>query len=177
MAIRIDRDLRLIFAFSLFALVSAIGGCRGAEPTQVESAKNASNVSAPSGRESIPQPPSWSFPQVIESARAIAPRNIEGRPFDQYGLAYSRDVLTALPIKEMPATELAKYADIVTHAYPDAVARQLPSSCKGVPANQMNETSVANIAYISLHATDPAARARTRACLEEVQSSWKSTSR
>jgi len=37
---------------------------------------------------SLPAPRSWQFPEVIKAARPLSPRNIEGRPFDQRGLAY-----------------------------------------------------------------------------------------
>lgn len=78
----------------------------------------------PSVQNSIPEPSSWLFPDVIESARTISPRNVEGRIFNQFGLAYSLEELEALPVATMTPQELQKYADIVTHAYPDAVFRQ-----------------------------------------------------
>lgn len=120
-------------------------------------------------QQTIPEPLSWSFPNVIESARAICPRNIEGRKFDQFGLAYPNKNLESLPVATMLPMELQKYADIVTHAYPDAVFRQFPASCKEIPIEKINATAVAGVAYISLHAIDPATRKRAETCLKEVQ--------
>jgi hypothetical protein len=121
----------------------------------------------------IPEPRSWSFPDVIESARAISPRNVEGRTFNQFGLAYSLEELNALPVATMTPQELQKYADIVTHAYPDAVFRQTPASCKELPIDQINTTSIANVAYVSLHAIVPATRERAANCLRELQELWR----
>jgi hypothetical protein len=117
----------------------------------------------------IPEPPTWSFPDVIESARSITPQNIEGRPFDQHGLAYAPETLDALPVATMSALELQKYADIVTHAYPDAVFQQAPPSCQDPALDRANATAIAGIAYVSLHAIDPATRKRASTCLAEVQ--------
>jgi len=117
----------------------------------------------------VPEPPTWSFPDVIEAARAIAPQNVDGRTFDQHGLAYSPETLDALPVATMSALELQKYADVVTHAYPDAVFRQVPASCQGPALDQANATAIAGIAYVSLHAIDPATRKRATTCLDEVQ--------
>lgn len=132
----------------------------------------------PSVQNSIPEPSSWLFPDVIESARAISPRNVEGRIFNQFGLAYSLEELEALPVATMTPQELQKYADVVTHAYPDAVFRQRLfaspiSSCKEIPIDKMNTTSIANAAYISLHAIVPATRERAANCLRELQELWR----
>jgi tetratricopeptide (TPR) repeat protein len=121
----------------------------------------------------IPEPSSWLFPDVIESARLISPRNVEGRIFNQFGLAYSLEELEALPVATMTPQELQKYADIVTHAYPDAVFRPIADSCKELPVEQMNTTAVANLAYVSLHAIVPATREKAANCLRELQGRWK----
>ncbi|MBN1904983.1 MAG: hypothetical protein JW927_07790 [Deltaproteobacteria bacterium] len=117
----------------------------------------------------LPEPATWAFPDVIECARKIAPRNIEGRIFDQLGLAYSRSEVKKLPIATMSSDDLQKYADIVTTAYPDAVFRQFPVSCKEIPIDQMNETSIANIAYVAHNAIDKSTRERAESCLKEIQ--------
>ena len=123
--------------------------------------------------ESIPSPESWSFPQVIESARKITPKNVEGRPFNQFGLVYSSADLSRLDFSKMTAEKLQIYADIVTHAYPDAVAQQLPSSCDSVEVKELNETAIAGIAYISIHASKIETRNRAKACLSIIQSKLK----
>ena len=72
----------------------------------------------------IPEPESWKFPDVVEYARKITPRNVEGKLFNTFGLVYSNDELKNLSLETMSPEELQKYADVVTHAYPDAVYRQ-----------------------------------------------------
>ena len=125
------------------------------------------------GSKSIPEPPSWSFPEVVESARAINPKNREGRVFNRFGLAYSQDELKRLQVPKMSPNELQNYADIVTHAYPDAIAKQLPTSCKEIPLDNLNETSIAGIAYVSLNAVESEARLRAKSCLSDIQSRMK----
>ncbi len=71
----------------------------------------------------ILKPDSWSFPKVIESARKIRPSNTKGKPFNQFGLVYSPEQVSILKLSALKAHDLQKYADIVTHAYPDAVAK------------------------------------------------------
>ena len=95
-----------------------------------------------------PQPKSWSFPEIVKSAREISPTNLEGRPFNQFGLAYSKEVLQGLDISSMSAEALQNYADVVTHAYPDAIALQIPISCKYLSLNDLNETSIAGMAFL-----------------------------
>lgn len=121
----------------------------------------------------IPEPATWDFPDIIESARKITPRNVEGRLFNQFGLVYSLEELKSLTVETMSPEDLQKYADIVTHAYPDAVFRQLPASCKEISLKQMNETSIANIAYVSLNAIDIGIREKAANCLREIQKRLK----
>ena len=121
----------------------------------------------------IPEPESWSFPDVIESARKIAPNNLEGRPFNKFGLSYSREVLGGLNVSAMSAKELQNYADIVAHAYPDAVSKQLPRSCDDVPIDQVNETSLAGIAFVSINAVNEETRIWAKECLSIIQRKLK----
>jgi hypothetical protein len=125
----------------------------------------------------IPEPATWAFPDIIESARKRTPRNVEGRLFNQFGLVYSLEELEKLPIETMAPKDLQKYADIVTHAYPDAVFRQFPASCKEISLKQLNETTIAGIAYVSLNAIDPGTRERAANCLREIQKRLKEESR
>lgn len=117
----------------------------------------------------IPEPSSWSFPDVVASARVNAPTNHEGRKFDKHGLAYTLRELDAVPIATMSAQELQKYADIVTNAYPDAVFRQAGADYKNLATERINTTAVANVAYVSLHAVDSDMRKLAAGCLEELQ--------
>ncbi|GAA5219048.1 hypothetical protein ACFSJ3_16975 [Corallincola platygyrae] len=118
------------------------------------------------------EPESWSFPDVIEHARKISPNNIEGKPFNQFGLAYSSEEVSSLTLSTLPAKELQKYADIVTHAYPDAVAKQLPTKCDNLPVEKLNETAVAGVAYVSINAADSNTRKRAAECLVIIQSNF-----
>ncbi|QSX38192.1 hypothetical protein [Shewanella sedimentimangrovi] len=115
------------------------------------------------------EPESWAFPDVIEHARKISPNNSEGKPFNQFGLVYSSEEVASLKLSILSATELQKYADIVTHAYPDAVAKQLPEQCHNLPVEQLNETAVAGIAYISINATNSTTRKWATECLSAIQ--------
>jgi len=120
--------------------------------------------------ESIPTPSVWSFPEIVESALEITPVNIDGLPFNQFGIAYEVDVLEKLDLATIKVEDLQKYADAVTHAYPDAVVvkSQLPSNCESMPADQFNETSLASLAYISLNAVEEANRNTAKSCLQGI---------
>jgi hypothetical protein len=147
----------------------AMTGCRGEgqESTPHRTPTDARATSPSQAR--IPEPISWAFPAVVESARAISPTNVEGRTFDEHGLAYSIAELEALPVATMNAHELQKYADIVTHAYPDAAFRRGAGSGKDLPLERLNNTGVANAAYVSLHAVDADTRQRAAIYLEQIQ--------
>lgn len=125
----------------------------------------------------IPVPESWSFPQVIESARKITPNNVEGRPFNQFGLVHSPMIITKLKPSTMTADELQKYADIVTHAYPDAVAKQLPQSCEDLSVDKMNEATVGGLAYVSIHALSESTRKFAATCLSIIQKKFREIGR
>lgn len=127
------------------------------------------------GKLSLPVPKSWQFPQVIDLARTITPRNRAGRPFDRDGLAYSLEQLNALPVLTLSPAELQNYADIVTHAFPDAAFIRTTSlmSCGTIPADQLNTTAIANLAFVSLQAKCPANRAEAAICLQELLTIWR----
>ena len=123
----------------------------------------------------LPAPRSWQFPAVIESARTLSPRNLEGRAFDQSGLAYPLEQLVSLQVEGLTASELQKYADIVTHAFPDAAFLRAVSfkGCGDVSADELNPTALANAAYISLQAKIPTNRAEAASCLKQLQDVWR----
>ncbi|WP_444911895.1 hypothetical protein [Microbulbifer sp. PAAF003] len=121
-------------------------------------------------KEVILEPESWSFPEVIEHARKINTNNIEGKSFNQFGLVYTPEEVSTLKLSALAAKELQKYADIVTHAYPDAVAKHLPSQCSVLPLDKINETAVAGIAYVSINAIQANTRDKAAKCLAELQS-------
>lgn len=54
-----------------------------------------------------------------------------------------------------------------------AVAKQLPSSCDSVPVEKLNETAIAGIAYISIHASKVETRNWAKYCLSTIQSKLK----
>jgi hypothetical protein len=124
-------------------------------------------------QEVVLEPESWSFPAVIEHARKISPNNVEGKPFNEFGLAYSIDELERVRLSELSAQELQKYADIVTHAYPDAVAKQIPESLEDIPLQDINEVTIAGLAYISIHAKGIKAREQAKRHLSQIQARLK----
>lgn len=148
----------------LLFIVIGLGGCQG-DPAPVGGAPPEA-ASAPIV--SIPEPPSWSFPAIVEAARARAPRNVDGRPFGKLGLAYLPDEIDRLQVSKMSVAELQRYADVVTHAYPDAAFGRVSIDCESVPLDVVNNTAIANIAYVSLHAVVPETRARAAACIERL---------
>ncbi|GLQ71690.1 hypothetical protein [Vibrio penaeicida] len=120
-----------------------------------------------------PEPPSWDFPYVTEAAYEISPHNLEGRPFNSDGLAYTHEELEALPVKNMTSEQLQNYADVVTHAFPDATYQSVPESCEDISAESLNETSLANVAYISIQAVEKATRDSARSCLATLQKMYR----
>lgn len=120
-----------------------------------------------------PEPPSWDFPYVTEAAYEISPRSLEGRPFNNDGLAYTHEELEALPVKSMAPEQLQNYADVVTHAFPDATYQSVPENCEDIPAESLNETSLANVAYISMQAVEKATRDSAKNCLVTLQKMYK----
>ena len=122
----------------------------------------------------IPYPPSWDFPEVSIAAHEITPENMAGIAFKEDGLAYSVETLATLSVLTMSARELQKYADVVTHAFPDAVAMRGESleDCRDFPAEALNETSFGNIAYISLNAIKEENRSWAAQCLYDLQATF-----
>lgn len=123
----------------------------------------------------LPEPASWSFPAVVESARTLSPRNVEGRRFNELGLAYTTAELDALKPDRLTVGELQQYADIVAHAYPDAVWKQLTMPCDQIPVRNSNPTAFANIAYIALHAVSLDTRKKAATCLSTLQDALRKT--
>jgi len=146
-----------------------LAGCtgKGAQPSAGQNPQgDAANPGSPLV---IPEPPSWSFPEIVESARSISPHSVEGRPFNQNGLSYPVNEIMELPVASMSAEDLLKYADVVTHAYPDAVFRELGISCDDVPLGSLNGGSLANLAYVAKYAIDRDAREQASTCLAVLQ--------
>jgi hypothetical protein len=165
-----NRKYGFVVTVSLLCVALSLISCATKDVSVDKNSSSDSDVSKAKPQQSFPEPPSWSFPEVIESARKISPKNAEGRTFNQFGLAYSTTELTRLSVAKMSAEKLQNYADIVTYAYPDAVFRQAPESCKDMSLTEINETSVANIAYVSLHAINKNTRERAATCLIVIQS-------
>jgi hypothetical protein len=117
----------------------------------------------------ILQPESWSFPEVVESARKICPKNLEGITFNEFGLAYTSEQVSKLDFSRMRPEKLQNYADIVTHAYPDAVGAQLSCNCSSIPIESLNETAIAGIAHVSINAKNEKVRTCAKACLIIIQ--------
>ena len=88
--------------------------------------------------QSIPEPESWAFPAVIESAKKLARQNIEGKLCNRFGLAYPLAEYKTLNLASLSVDELQNYADVVTHAYPDAISMRSPEDCSDIPLNKVN---------------------------------------
>ena len=127
-------------------------------------------ASCATAKDIYPEPKSWKFPDIVEEARKSSPNNIEGKPFNQFGLVYSKEQLSKVNFATASSIELQKYADIVTHAYTDALAKQLPKTCDNIPVNRLNETSIANFAYIANNALLSSTREQAKSCLSIIQS-------
>ena len=117
----------------------------------------------------FPVPPSWAMPALIEHAREKSPNNIEGQPFNKIGLVDTYPPLSHRDLYDMEAIQLQKYADIVTHAYTDAVAEQLPDSLESIDIQTLNQTSIANISYISINASKQKIRLSAKSILNAIQ--------
>ena len=79
--------------------------------------------------------------------------------------------LEALQVDSMAASELQNYADIVTHAFPDAVFLRSISAkdCDDYDVGEMTAPPLANIAYVSLQAKIPGNRDEAARCLIQLQ--------
>ncbi len=160
---------------AMFVAIIAISGCaeiQEARRSQIFVEEYLGDLNQSGGEESVPMPESWKFPQVVESARSISPNNVEGKPFDRFGRVYSSNELSKLVLSSMSAEELQKYADVVTHAYPDAVAKDFPADCDTLSVGQLNETAVAGVAYISINAVNPNTREQAKVCLAAIQTNF-----
>ena len=118
----------------------------------------------------IPEPPTWAFPEIMEAALEVVSVSIEGRPFNRYGLPYSLEELDQLDVRKMEAQELQNYADAITHAYPDALGRQIAAECGDSDLGELSNRAVVGVAYVSLNAIDPEIREHAAACLAAIQS-------
>lgn len=165
------RNNRFLLVVIILVGISSYGCAelQEAHRSQVYADEIRSQLKQSDNEETIPMPKTWAFPQVIESARAISPNNVEGKPFNRFGLVYTPEELAKLTLSSMSAEELQKYADIVNHAYPDAVARGIPFSCNDLSVEKLNETAVAGLAYVSLHALNEKTRVKAANCLVVVQ--------
>ncbi|TVV42556.1 hypothetical protein [Thalassolituus sp. C2-1] len=119
--------------------------------------------------QSIPEPPTWRFPDIMEAARELVPLSIEGKPFNRHGFAYPIEELKQLDVKNMSAAELQNYADVTTHAYPDALGRQIADECDSTEADELSNRAIATVAYVSFNAIDAGIRSEAAACLARVQ--------
>ncbi len=117
---------------------------------------------------SIPEPKSWSHPEIIEHAKEIAPTNSEGKPFNKLGKVYSSMDENRVDVSSASASELQKYASAKYHAFPDAMAGKLPKSCDDYPAN-ISFVYISGIAFISLNAIKKSNRDWASSCLESIQ--------
>jgi hypothetical protein len=123
--------------------------------------------------ETIPEPKSWSYPEINEYAKEITPTNIEGKPFNMLGRVYSSFDEKRIDSSSASANELQKYATAMYHAFPDAMARKLPKPCDDhYPANIAFDY-ISGLAFISLNAIEKGNRDWAKRCLETIQEKIK----
>lgn len=169
MGFEFEKKGRRVLGIALIFVVLSLVACSNQQLPVDTPVPTSTAVPVVDTQQEIPEPASWSFPDVVESAREISPHNVEGKPFNEFGLVYPQSEVETLSLATLSAEELQKYADIVTYAYPDAVFQQILVSCEEIPLDQINETTIANIAYVSLQAIDSGTREEAAICLSEIQ--------
>lgn len=101
-----------------------------------------------------PIPSSTQRDYIVYEAKQIKPCNSEGRAFNNIGLAYPHQMAEKYR-KEFRKTrdveKIAKYADVVTVAFPDWLATITPGTISPSDRKDINATLLANVAYLSLH--------------------------
>jgi len=114
------------------------------------------------------------FGVIVKEALRIFPKTKKDKPFDHFGVAYSEKETNQALTKFLISgdhTDLAEYADVVTYAFADAVADQMPSSLQKVS----NSTSIANVAFMAEYSEIPQNREAALALLTSFRNSWKSS--
>jgi hypothetical protein len=111
------------------------------------------------------------FPFIVEEALTICPCNKNGVQFGPGGIAYSVMMLEHARKdfrKTRNVEKFASYADVVTHAFFDWLANITPTDFTPQQKREMNATSLANVAFISLYASKPEMRKKFTDCLAQL---------
>ena len=114
---------------------------------------------------------------LIDQARQRCPLNPKGKIYNQYGLAYSLPHLRSVAKKylkgKMNKEALCDYVDVVTLAFTDIAAErsQLPNVDQPLAEyhfQNLNITSIGNIAYVAQFAKDATIRSNFARYLADI---------
>jgi len=110
-----------------------------------------------------PVPKKIHMPHIIYEALVICPVSKSGRRFGKTGLAHADIELKEAVVvfrETQNVEEMSKYADVVTHAFCDWCANDPDGQIDPTKPIEfeINEITVANCAYISLHAASLSVR-------------------
>lgn len=121
------------------------------------------SVDAPKRRQRPYAPRSPMMPHIVVEARQLCPQNMDGKPFDVFGLAYSereiadgfrefRKSLLTVNDKSNAIVAMAKFADVVTVAFTDWCADELIAQ-GDIPWTSTNGVTFANLCHVALSAS------------------------
>lgn len=105
----------------------------------------------------IRKPSTWEFPYILDEAFSIVDRwNIADRFDRKSGMSIACKTANNPDLKKMPWNELQYFADVITHAFPDAVLLSMIKTWGENPyLTNLNITAVGNLAFISNNARSP----------------------
>lgn len=117
------------------------------------------------------QPAAHDFGTMLAEALKRTPKNAEGREFRRDGLPHHWMVAEKARKKfrtTRDVREMAKYADVVHVTFTDYMASTTPATVAPHEKRDLNATALANIAYVSLHATSEEHRTAFGKLLETI---------
>lgn len=105
----------------------------------------------------IRKPSTWEFPHIINEAFQLVDHWGIGDRFDRKsGMSNACKTANNPDFKKMPWNELQYFADVITHAFPDAVLLSMIEAWGENPhMTNLNKTAVGNLAFISNNARVP----------------------
>lgn len=118
------------------------------------------------------RPESFSFSQIVAKSVARVPRNALGWEFDSSGMVIGPETVDQAVeefvrhgnMDRCRVQNMSAYADVVTHAWPDAAAEM---SCRDlVLPPDANAQAICNLAYVAIYAEVPKHRVWANGCLD-----------
>jgi hypothetical protein len=108
---------------------------------------------------------------MLHEALRLQPNTAEDKPFRvdglPFALAYAKMQRKQFR-KDRNVQNLARCADAITVCFTDFVAGDAVLELSPFQKQSLNVTALANVAYISLHATDPTLRQQYADLLKEL---------